>query len=129
VNKAIHKIKAYILQCEVQTAYAMINEFPPDIRVALKPFVTHFSGAKTVLGTARATMDFIRTITQGTDALVSGQISLEGEVYGIHSTIGVPFVIGNQGVDRIFEIPISEEEKTCLMRNAEEIQKKIKSYI
>lgn len=132
-NQDVHEIgdqlKKLVLKGHVKKAYQIIDQYPPDIRVALKPFITHFSGSKTVMGTARATMELIRTITLGNDALISGQIVLEGEFYGIHGTIGVPFVIGNQGVERVIEIAISEEEKRLLIQNAQNIQKKINRFL
>jgi malate dehydrogenase len=132
-NKDVHEIgdrlKELVQKGHVKKAYQAIDQYPPDIRVALKPFITHFSGAKTVMGTARATMELIRTITLGNDALISGQIVLEGEFYGIHSTIGVPFVIGNQGVERVIEIAISEDEKLLLIQNAQDIQKKLERFL
>jgi len=122
-------LKTLVEDGRVREAYQMLRDYPPDVRVVLKPYVTHFSGSKTVMGTARATMEFIRTITQGSDALISGQITLDGEFYDIHGTIGVPFVVGNQGVDRVFEIPITDEEKTALIQDAEKVQKKIDPYL
>ena len=118
-------LKDLVLAGKVKKAYGLIDQYPPDIRAVLKPFITHFSGSKTVTGTARATMDFIRTIMMGNDALVPGQIQLDGECYGIHSTIGVPFVIGNQGVDRIFEIPVHDDEKALMLQSAALIQEKL----
>ncbi|MBN1782259.1 malate dehydrogenase [bacterium] len=133
VHDAIHEagkeLRNLVQQGRVQEAYSLISTYPPDIRVVLKPFVTHFSGSKTVMGTARVAMDFIRTITQGNDALISGQVTLAGEFYGIHGTIGVPFVIGNQGVDRIFEIPVSEDEKRLLVEKAGHVQTKLSPYL
>jgi malate dehydrogenase len=99
------------------------------VRAIVRPFATHYSGAKTVIGTGRATMEFIRTITQGADALVSGQVAIDGEAYGIYGTIGVPFVVGNRGVDRIFELPMDDEERTLLHASARCIQEKIAPYV
>jgi malate dehydrogenase len=129
VRKIGNQLKKIVLAGNIRKAYRLIDRYPPDIRVAMKPFITHFSGSKTVMGTARATMELIRTITLGNDALISGQIVLEGEFYGINSTIGVPFVIGNRGVERVIEISISEEEKSLLIRNAQNVQKKIDPFL
>jgi malate/lactate dehydrogenase len=74
-------------------------------------------------------MEFICTITQGADVLVSGQVALEGEVYGIHGTIGVPFVVGNRGVDRVFELPISDAERKQLCESARLCGEKIKRFL
>lgn len=125
VARAIDKLKTLVAEGRVREAYSFADRYPPDIRVVLKPFVTHFSGSKTAAGTAKATLELLRTITLGTDALISGQIKVEGEFHGIHSTIGVPFVVGNQGVERIWEIPLAEEEERLLIQSAQNVQQKI----
>ena len=128
-QSAIAEVKPLITEGKTQAAYQIVDRLAPDVRVAVRPFVTHYSGAKTIVGTARATMGFLKTITQGTDALVSGQIALEGEVYDLSGAIGVPFVIGNQGVDRVFELPLTDAERTALRAAAVEIRKKIEPFV
>lgn len=129
VAEAQAELGSLIRRGAVREAYAAVERFPPDVRVVVRPFVTHYSGAKTVIGTGHATMEFIRTITQGADALVSGQVAIEGEVYGIHGTIGVPFVVGNRGVDRIFELPMDVPERSLLIDSARQVQEKIAPYV
>ena len=129
VRDAQGELQEMIAAGAIQEAYRRIDGYPADVRVAVRPFVTHYSGAKTVIGTARATMEFLRTITQGADALVSGQVSLDGEAYGLHGTIGVPFVAGNRGVDRVFELPITDEERLALCDSAREIDAKIRRFL
>ena len=129
VAEAQTKLRALIPSGKVQEAYAVVSEYPPDVRVIVRPFVTHYSGAKTVIGTASATMEFLRTITQGADVLVSGQVSLGGEAYDIHGTIGVPFVVGNRGVDRIFELPMDDVERALLCESARRCRDKIEPYL
>jgi malate dehydrogenase len=129
VARAQAELESLIRRGDVREAYAAVERFPPDVRVVVRPFVTHYSGAKTVIGTGHATMEFIRTITQGADALVSGQVAIEGEVYGIRGTIGVPFVVGNRGVDRVFELPMDDAERALLIDSARLVQKKIAPYV
>ncbi|MFC2155671.1 lactate dehydrogenase [Acidobacteriota bacterium] len=101
VGQALGEVKTMIAKGEIRQAYDFVASYPPDIRSSLKPYITHFCGSKMVMGTAKVTLELIRIITLGSDALISGQIALQGEFHGIHSTIGVPFVVGNQGVDNI----------------------------
>ncbi len=129
VAQAQAETASLIAAGKVHDAYAELEKYPPDVRVVTRPFVTHYSGAKTVIGTARATMDFLRTITLGADALVSGQIALAGEVYGIHGTVGVPFVVGNRGVDRVFEIPMNEDEHGLLCTSAQRCNEKLAPFL
>jgi len=129
IAEAQARLASLIQQGKVQDAYALVEAYPPDVRVVIRPFVTHYSGAKTVTGTARATMEFIRTITQGADVLVSGQLALDGEAYGIHGTVGVPFVVGNRGVDRVFELPIDDAERRLLCESARLCTKKNAAFL
>jgi len=129
VGRALREMQELVAAGRIPDAYAAVDRYPPDVRVVVRPFVTHFSGAKTVIGTARATMEFLRTITQGSDVLVSGQIALDGEAYGIHGTIGVPFVVGNQGVDRVFELPLPEDERRLLCESAARVQERIARFL
>ena len=127
--EAAGKLKALITGGEIRKAFAFANQYPPDIRVVLKPFVTHFSGSKTVMGTARASIELIRMVTLGHDALVAGQISLEGEFHGIHGTVGAPFVIGNQGVDRVIELSLDDAERALLLQCVANVQQKLRAFV
>jgi len=129
VDRALREMHDLVAAGRVLEAYAAVDRYPADVRVVVRPFVTHFSGAKTVIGTARATMEFLRTITQGSDVLVSGQIALDGEAYGIRGTIGVPFVVGNQGVDRVFELPLSDSERRLLCDSAVRVREKTARFL
>jgi malate/lactate dehydrogenase len=40
----------------------------------------------------------------------------------------VPFVIGNQGVERIIPLAVADGEKRLLLRNAESVQEKLMPY-
>ena len=129
VESAMREIEALIGSGRIRDAYAAVERHAPDVRVVIRPFITHYSGAKTVIGTARATMEFLRTITLGSDALVSGQIALDGEVYDIRGTVGVPFVVGNLGVDRVFELPLTEAERSQLCNCATAIRAKTLPFL
>jgi len=129
LDEAQGRLAALIGAGRIPEAYGAVAAYPADVRAMVRPFVTHYSGAKTVIGTGHAAMEFIRTITQGADALVSGQVAIGGEAYGIHGTIGVPFVVGNRGVDRIFELPMDDDERALLVESAHRVQEKIAPYI
>lgn len=128
-RKAVTAVKALIEDGNISRAYRAVNEYPPDIRVAVKPFITHFSGAKTAVGTARATLEFLKVISLGSDALICGQIALDGEFYGIKGPLGVPFVIGNQGVERVIELQIDDDEIALLRLSAQKIQSQYSAYL
>ena len=123
-SEASGRLKELIHAGQIRQAYAFVETYPPDLRVALRPLVTQFSGAKTIAGTARATLNLLRMVMLGHDALISGQICLEGDCYGLHGAVGVPFVIGNKGVDRYIEMRLWPEELEMLQHAAERIRQK-----
>jgi len=129
VARVRQEIAPLLAQGKIRQAYDLVAPHPPGIRAALNPYVTHLSGAKTAIGTAQVTMELLRTITLGSDALISGQIKLEGDFHGLHGTIGVPFVVGNQGVARVIELPLDEEEEELLAQSARNVQAKIDAFL
>lgn len=54
---------------------------------------------------------------------------MQGEFHNIHGTIGAPFVIGNQGVERIIELPLEDCEKELLISNVDKVNTKIQQFI
>ncbi|MDR4497808.1 MAG: hypothetical protein MRK02_07810 [Candidatus Scalindua sp.] len=123
--QARESVNQLINENKIREAYDLADQYPPDLRTVLKPNITHFSGSKTITGTVNATLELVNTITMGHDAFISGQIKMEGEFYGIYGTFGVPFVVGNCGVEKLIEIPLDTEEKQLLLKNAKNINQKI----
>ncbi len=111
------KVSGLVAGGAVHEALRYLDTLSPDLRVAAKPFVVHFSGAKTAAATAEATVEFVATMHQGHDVLVSGQILLEGE-YGIFGPVGVPFVLSLRGIEDVVELPLDEGERTALVAAA-----------
>jgi malate dehydrogenase len=120
------KISALIAQGAIREALRYLDTLSPDLRVAAKPFVAHFSGAKTTAATAEAAIEFVSTIHQGHDALVSGQILLQGE-YGIHGPLGVPFVLSMRGVEEVVEMPLEAEELEALRTAAMAVNQRLEA--
>ena len=129
VGKAREILAPLIAEGRIQDALRLINQYPADMRAALKPFVSHWTGAKTVVGTAQATMEMLRTITLGHDALIAGQIRVDGGVYGLHGVVGLPLVIGNKGVEEIVELALDEAERNLLIASAQSIEEKIAPWV
>jgi malate dehydrogenase len=95
----------------VADAFARVDTLPPDVRVVVKPYVTHLSGAKTVMATANVTVDLVRTLLDGREVLVAGQVALDGDFYGLSGPLGVPIIAGPAGVTRVVEIPLTSGER------------------
>jgi malate dehydrogenase len=91
----------------VADAFVYVDTLPPDVRVVIKPYITHLSGAKTVLATANVTVALVETLLQGNEALIAGQVVLEeGEFHGCPAgPLGVPVIAGPTGLMRVVELP------------------------
>ncbi|MGI4792347.1 MAG: malate dehydrogenase [Janthinobacterium lividum] len=119
----------HLVLTETRTAFDAIETLPPDIRVQLRPELTHLSGSRTVMATANVTVDMVRQMMAGREMSVAGQVMLEGEgVYGIRGVLGVPLLVSNQGVVRVLAPPLWQEEGRALHEAAAAIAEKIKRW-
>ena len=103
-------VKALVIKGEIKEAFARVDTLPPDVRVVLKPFVTHLSGAKTVMATANVTVDLVQTLLDGRDALVAGQIVLENDWHNLRGVLGVPVIASASSGMRPVEIDLTNAE-------------------
>lgn len=109
------ELDALMDQDRIADAFARVEEMPADVRVVLRPFVTHRSGAKTVRATAGVTVDLLRTLLDGREALIAGQAMVQpGEFYDMTGPLGVPVIAGPDGIRRVVEIPLADDERTAL---------------
>jgi malate dehydrogenase len=112
----------------VREGFDRVDRLPPDLRVVLKPYVTHLSGAKTATATANVTVDLVRTLMDGREIVVAGQVRLEGEWYGIHASLGVPIVVSNQGWTQVVPLQLWEDEARLVHQVADSIRDKIRRW-
>lgn len=121
-------VVAYLQQGLVREAFEHVDRLSPDLRVVLKPHLTHLSGAKTAVATANVTVDLVRTLMDGREIVVAGQVRLDGEFYGIHTSIGAPIVVDNHGWSQVVPIQLWEDEARLLMHSASQVQRKIREW-
>jgi len=66
-----------------------------------------------------AVAEMVWAILRDKHIVLSASVYLEGE-YGLHDIyFGVPIVLGREGVERIIEVPLTEEERAAVERSAE----------
>ncbi|GBC96067.1 L-lactate dehydrogenase [bacterium HR16] len=121
-------VVAYLQQGLIREAFEHVDRLPPDLRVVLKPYLTHLSGAKTAVATANVTVDLVRTLMDGREIVVAGQVRLDGEFYGIHTTTGAPIVVGNNGWSQVVPVQLWEDEARLLMQSSSRIQRKLREW-
>jgi len=119
----------HLVMTETCAAFEAVETFPPDIRVQLRPELTHLSGSRTVMATANVTVDMVRQMMEGREMSVAGQVMLEGEgVYGIRGVLGLPLLASNQGVVRVLSPPLWQEEARALHEAAAAITEKVNRW-
>jgi malate dehydrogenase len=113
----------------VAEAFARVDTLPPDARVVVKPYVTHLSGAKTVMATANVTVDLLRTLLDGREVLVAGQVMLHDDFYGLSGPLGVPVIAGPGGIARVVEIPLDDGERAQIETIGHAVQRKVAAWM
>jgi malate dehydrogenase len=114
---------------KVAEAFARVDTLAPDVRVVVKPHVTHLSGSKTVLATANVTVDLVSTFLNGGEMLVAGQVMLEGDFHGLSGPLGVPVVIGSYGISQVVQIPLTDPERARLASVSQQVNEKVTAWL
>jgi malate dehydrogenase len=122
-------VTALLRAGEVAEAFARVDSLSPDLRVVLKPYVTHLSGSKTVLATANVTIDLLKMFLDGGEMLVAGQAMLAGDFHGLHGPLGVPAVVNSNGIRQIVEIPLNDAELTRLTAISHQVDAQVKGWL
>ncbi|MEO1148493.1 MAG: lactate dehydrogenase [Cyanobacteria bacterium J06638_22] len=125
VEREKKAVMADLREQRIAKAYDAVSQLSPDLRVVIKPFVTHLSGAKTISATANVTVELVRTLLEGREVVVSGQVQLDGEFYGIRTPMGVPIVVTPFGWTQVVSLQLWEEEARLLQRIANGLQQRI----
>ena len=120
------KVASLLKAGNIPEAYHYVDGLAPDLRVLLKPFVTHLSGAKTVAATANVTVDLVQNLLQGKEVVVSGQVRLEGEFYDIRTPLGVPIMVTPSGWSRVVSLQLWAEEAEMLQETADRLSRRLK---
>ena len=104
--------------------------FTPAERAFFSPFVSNYTGARVLAGTAGAAMRLIRSIMASNETLSACQIKAEGEFLDINSVIGVPVVICNKGVLGVEKLDgLWESEKKALKSVGDMVNEKLSKWI
>lgn len=126
VRRQKEKVMVLVQQGKIQEAYMYVDNLSPDLRVVIKPFVTHLSGAKTIAATANVTVDLVQNLLEGREIVVSGQVQLDGEFYDIRTPMGVPIVVTPSGWTQVVSLQLWAEEAELLQQIAELLSQRLK---
>ncbi|OGP87487.1 MAG: hypothetical protein A2156_10750 [Deltaproteobacteria bacterium RBG_16_48_10] len=107
-------------------AFDHIHGLPIEMRTQVRPWTAHYTGSKTTIGPAMATVDLLEKILLDRKDLVSCQINLQGEFYGLKGIFGTPLILGRKGIEEVKEIDLWPDEKELLEGACQNINKRLK---
>lgn len=125
---ARHELVKLLEEGKTAKAFNLAYRLPPDLRTILVPFLTYLSGAKTSIATAHVVGDLVHTIMEGREVLVAGQVALRGECFDMHTVMGMPIIVGQQGWIQIVKPDMSDNDRLYLKQIATEIHSRIKEW-
>ncbi|WP_125775720.1 lactate/malate family dehydrogenase [Antribacter gilvus] len=134
VLTAVERLNAVAAR-DMSEAFAEVDLLPPDLRMVARPTMTHQSGAKTPAGTAGATVDLVRTLLDGREIVVAGQVALEREVLLSDGAAlpgrvqGVPVVLGPEGWTQVLLDPLEPDEERLLAASGRGIDAMLASLL
>ncbi len=120
--EAWSRLIGYMKERPLLEIFRELDSMPMLYRLFIRPWLTHYSGSKTVIGPAGAVMMVLR------DLLTKGwfygplHVVLEGGFYGLHGIMAVPVVMDLEGVVRVVEVPLWDVELEQLKRANEGIK-------
>lgn len=109
---------------DVVGSYSYLQQQPPDIRAAVKPFFTHFTAGRTTeLATAHAVVDIVEFLVQAQPRVVPAQVQLQDDPWGINGIAAVNVLLDHRGWSQ--EIPhlIAPDERAALQLAAQAIRR------
>ncbi|MFB3918515.1 malate dehydrogenase [Candidatus Velamenicoccus archaeovorus] len=110
---------------ELLTA-AEIEEIVARTKKRGAEIVSLYGSGSAYFAPSAAIFEIVRTVLSGTSKEISASICLEGE-YGLRDVaIGVPALIGPEGVERILALDLNEAESKSLADSADAIKSSIK---
>ncbi|MBC8134763.1 MAG: lactate dehydrogenase [Fibrella sp.] len=125
------RLLAMVQTGHVAEAFAEADRLPPDVRVVVRPFITHYSGSKTVRATANATVGLVERLLVGDDVFLAGQVLLhDGEFHGLPAVpFGVPVIASAGGIRRVVELPLTPDEEARVQSIARVTEAKVNTWL
>jgi malate dehydrogenase len=102
---------------KVHDAYALVQSLTPDLRVAVKPFFTHFTaGRATEMATAHAVADIVAAVVTGEQKVLAAQVALDGEWLNLRGVVAAPVILSLDGWEHVYPLTLEADEIAALTR-------------
>lgn len=121
-------VRGMIEKGDLRAAFAHVRTLPPDLRVALRPYAAHYSGAKTAVATAHATIDMLRVVLSGHQTVMAAQVALEDDWPGLRGVLGVPVLVGHQGWLHVEPLELAADEEAHLLAVGRDVAGKLQQW-
>ena len=125
-SQAWEKTLALLEEKGATKAFDHLAGLPLEMRTQVRSWTTHYTGSKTTIGPAMATVDLLEKIIDDKKELVSCQMTLQGEFYGLKGVFGTPLLLGKKGVEEVIEVELWPEEKDRLKEACHNINERLK---
>jgi malate dehydrogenase len=125
-SQAWEKTLALLEEKGPTQAFDHLDGLPLEMRTQVRSWTTHYTGSKTTIGPAMATVDLLEKIIDDRKELVSCQINLQGEFYGLKGVFGTPLLLGRNGVEEVIEVELWPQEKDRLGDACRNINERLK---
>lgn len=107
-------------------AFDHLDGLPLEMRTQVRSWTTHYTGSKTTIGPAIATVDLLEKVIGDRKEPVSCQTNLQGEFYGLKGVFGTPLLLGRKGVEEFIEVQLWPEERGRLEEACRNINERLK---
>ena len=109
------ELLALIADGAFDEAFKRVAALQPDLRAALKPFLVHFTAGRTTeIVTAHAVGEVVAVVLGNHDTVLSLQVHLEGELYGLHGIGAVPVRFNREGWSDVVDVHLADDEREAL---------------
>jgi malate dehydrogenase len=104
---------------------ATLHRLVERTRTGGAEIVKHLKTGSAYYAPAAAAAEMVESILKDKKKVLPCAVLLEGE-YGIHGLfVGVPVKLGSRGIEKIYEIKLTDEEKQALLKSAAAVQELI----
>lgn len=109
------RVLGRVAEGDVLGAFTLLQQLPPDLRAAVKPFFIHFtSGRTTETSTAHAVAEIVVALTHGERRVVAAQVALDGEWGDVHGVVGMQVVLDQHGWSGLVDMDVADDEAAAL---------------
>lgn len=122
-------VTEHLRNARYREAFELVEQLPPDLRVPLRPYITTLSGAKTSIATSNVLVDLVRSLVDGREVVICGQVRLDGEMLDLRVPVGMPVVVDLRGWTQILSLGLADDETRQLVSAAAALDARLREWL